>query len=599
MRKILLVLLLLLPQVNAVTIEKATAGYSGYYKTNCWFPVEVEVYAQKNFKGEIAIGKFHKPVILKAGEREIYKIPVFYTDTVSDIKIELLQNGKAVDQFVVPVTPVNKFLVVSQQPISLGENYLVVVSSKLPEGITLDCADLVVAQNLTKELERYAISGGKVLILKGKFKKEKIGEGYIYYSEDNISRIVEDYIIGYRVEKREIYPFRKASVKKLPVILFLLVYTACVGPINYYLLKRFNRLELGWLTTLAIVVLFSVGAFGIGYSNWGSKPQIVEYGVMISTDSGSFVKSSVELTSVRRGEYEIYFRKAERLLPSSFEPALETAEVYYTNPPKIRDTLPMWSRHRYKAEFYLPVKFKAEAEIVNGSVKGWVLPSITLKNATFIWRGYSAYIGELRKGENTTFAANLTKYRVFHIPPVPYPEPLEEYAGVIIGVVEYSSAYLQEEYLHNSSYICIGDVEVKRIRGKYSLYIHKGRVVRGNIIRAMENGFVAQAGEVYVVVDLPENISRIVTMDISPNVRVDVYNWKKRKWEEIAQERLLPPDIAVRAGVELSPEEHIKDDILKLRFTVVRVEIPGQPVLPRREQGVYVSIPKFYIEVEG
>lgn len=49
------------------------------------------------------------------------------------------------------------------------------------------------------------------------------------------------------------------------VILFLLLYLLLLVPANYFLLRRYRRKELAWLTTPLIVAVFSVGAYGIGY----------------------------------------------------------------------------------------------------------------------------------------------------------------------------------------------------------------------------------------------------------------------------------------------------------------------------------------------
>jgi len=49
------------------------------------------------------------------------------------------------------------------------------------------------------------------------------------------------------------------------VILFLLLYLLLLVPANYFLLRRYRRKELAWLTTPLIVAVFSFGAYGIGY----------------------------------------------------------------------------------------------------------------------------------------------------------------------------------------------------------------------------------------------------------------------------------------------------------------------------------------------
>ncbi len=45
----------------------------------------------------------------------------------------------------------------------------------------------------------------------------------------------------------------------------LIVYIVLVGPVNYVVLRRLRKLEWGWLTIPALTLLFSVGAFALGY----------------------------------------------------------------------------------------------------------------------------------------------------------------------------------------------------------------------------------------------------------------------------------------------------------------------------------------------
>jgi len=53
--------------------------------------------------------------------------------------------------------------------------------------------------------------------------------------------------------------------------LFLFSYIMLLVPINYLVLKRIRRLELAWVTTPAIVVLFVMGAYVMGYTMKGSE----------------------------------------------------------------------------------------------------------------------------------------------------------------------------------------------------------------------------------------------------------------------------------------------------------------------------------------
>lgn len=52
---------------------------------------------------------------------------------------------------------------------------------------------------------------------------------------------------------------------------FLILYIVLLVPVPYLLLKRWDRKELAWITMPAIIVLFSVGAYAVGYSIKGGQ----------------------------------------------------------------------------------------------------------------------------------------------------------------------------------------------------------------------------------------------------------------------------------------------------------------------------------------
>ncbi len=55
----------------------------------------------------------------------------------------------------------------------------------------------------------------------------------------------------------------------LGVGLFLLVYIVLIGPVNFIVLRRMRRAELAWITIPILVLIFSVGAYLIGYQSKG------------------------------------------------------------------------------------------------------------------------------------------------------------------------------------------------------------------------------------------------------------------------------------------------------------------------------------------
>ena len=55
------------------------------------------------------------------------------------------------------------------------------------------------------------------------------------------------------------------------IVIFLLIYLVILVPVNYFVLKKMDKRELAWVTTPVIVLVFTVGAYGIGYVTKGNR----------------------------------------------------------------------------------------------------------------------------------------------------------------------------------------------------------------------------------------------------------------------------------------------------------------------------------------
>ena len=89
--------------------------------------------------------------------------------------------------------------------------------------------------------------------------------------------------------------------------LFLLVYLIALVPANYLILKRMDRKELAWVTIPALVVIFAVGTFGVGYAAKGgtvflNRAAIIE---TASSQRAAGVYAELGLFSPHRTTYDI------------------------------------------------------------------------------------------------------------------------------------------------------------------------------------------------------------------------------------------------------------------------------------------------------
>ncbi len=91
------------------------------------------------------------------------------------------------------------------------------------------------------------------------------------------------------------------------LIIFLLIYTLIIGPINYLILKRYNKRELAWLTIPAMVLIFSAITYFVGFQIKGNTPIIHQMSVVyghIESRTGR-VQSLLGLYSPQRSTYDL------------------------------------------------------------------------------------------------------------------------------------------------------------------------------------------------------------------------------------------------------------------------------------------------------
>ena len=91
------------------------------------------------------------------------------------------------------------------------------------------------------------------------------------------------------------------------IALFLLAYLIILVPVNYLVLKRLDRKEWAWGTIPALVLLFALGTFAVGYAAKGGSV-FVNRAALIETNAGrrdAGVYSEVGLFSPRRSSYDL------------------------------------------------------------------------------------------------------------------------------------------------------------------------------------------------------------------------------------------------------------------------------------------------------
>ncbi|HZJ57011.1 MAG TPA: hypothetical protein VFD89_02090 [Clostridia bacterium] len=109
------------------------------------------------------------------------------------------------------------------------------------------------------------------------------------------------------------YGIREAlsSIKALDLppftnlLIILLGYLLVVGPINYIILKKLDKREWMWFTIPGFVILFSIGIYGIGYSQKGSEVIINTISTISARENTATIDTYVGVFIPKRGDYNI------------------------------------------------------------------------------------------------------------------------------------------------------------------------------------------------------------------------------------------------------------------------------------------------------
>jgi hypothetical protein len=93
------------------------------------------------------------------------------------------------------------------------------------------------------------------------------------------------------------------------LLAFLIGYIIVVGPLNYLVLRRLQRLEWAWLTVPATVLVFAVGLYVIGFGLRDGQSQLNQVAIVQGSegDSRGLATAFVGLFSPRRTSYTLAF----------------------------------------------------------------------------------------------------------------------------------------------------------------------------------------------------------------------------------------------------------------------------------------------------
>jgi hypothetical protein len=197
---------------------------------------------------------------------------------------------------------------------------------------------------------------------------------------------------------------------------FLALYIVLIGPVNYLVLKRLNRREWAWATIPALILIFSVLAYTVGFNLRGNVPSLNRLAtVMVWPDAEQArVNGLVGVQSPRRTTYDLAAAEGDtlRTLPD-VGTGLGVAATVTEGQRTVAEDVPIDAG--MSASFAMRGSIPAptvEGQAVwrlsdagTARVRGTVTNTLDypLEGAAILVKGESRYLGTLEPGETRKF----------------------------------------------------------------------------------------------------------------------------------------------------------------------------------------------------
>lgn len=202
------------------------------------------------------------------------------------------------------------------------------------------------------------------------------------------------------------------------IALFLLGYIVVLVPINYFVLHKLRRRELAWVTTPVIVLVFTIGAYGIGYTMKGGQLQLNEATFIETSCNARYARVVTEASifSPASRNYKVTLSDPQSLgqvIPSMDDtnlPAMEIGEQ------SVMDGLrmAMWSSKLLESTSGVDLggHLQSDLKLTGNRIQGTIRNNtgLDLDDCALVWSSRSMKIGKIAKGRtasvNLDFASN-------------------------------------------------------------------------------------------------------------------------------------------------------------------------------------------------
>ncbi len=251
---------------------------------------------------------------------------------------------------------------------------------------------------------------------------------------------------------------RLPSVAQL--ILFLLLYTAIIGPINFLVLRRLKRRELAWVTIPALVLLFSLATFLTGFRTRGNLVTLNQMSVAFGSVEAERLRTqtAIGLYSPRRARHDLTLPYDATVFPfgesfgaimgeSNFDVVERAAGLTLRGVRTDTGAVATFiaESHQPRPAVSATATLSSGQDVVEVTVRNET--DMTLEDAVIIYGQEQAAVGDVAPGAERVVQVSLSGALPAAAPtPDPlfastytYPNPLIYDPSLILGTVDYFS----------------------------------------------------------------------------------------------------------------------------------------------------------------
>lgn len=244
----------------------------------------------------------------------------------------------------------------------------------------------------------------------------------------------------------------------LQLILFLLLYTVIIGPINFLVLRRLKRRELAWITIPALVLLFSLATFLTGFRSRGNLATLNQMTIAFGSADADRLRTqtAIGLYSPRRARHDLALPYDATVFPfgesfgaimgeGNFDVVERAAGLTLRGVRTDTGAVATFivESHQPRPAVTATATLSSEQDVIEVSVRNE--SGVTLEDAVVIYGQEQAAVGDVAPGGERVVQVSLRGTQPATVPtPDPlfaptftYPNPLINDPSLILGTTEY------------------------------------------------------------------------------------------------------------------------------------------------------------------